>query len=396
YLWFFDWPDHPGQFSTSFSPSHTYPDTGLYTVALIVNPGTPCADTALQQIHLTQSFVDAGMDVVFPDCDDNGLLIQGLDFSSDTIYGVMSWFWTLNLPNGSLKSSSQQNPVFDVNLPGNYQLRLIAKSFNGCRDTLIFPFTAPLPPLNLLPDEVAICLGDSVELYPQNSPLYQYAWSPAASLSDSTAASPFASPAISTTYSVTVSGNGPCVRTDSITVDVVEAGALEALANPDTIYQGHSSQLTASLPFNANFSWFPPNTLSNSSIATPEASPYETTTYTVTASLPGSCELTDSVRVVVIIPICEEPYVFFPTGFSPNNDGFNDALKPESRFIETLYWVIYNRWGEKVFETTDPEQAWDGTYKGQPLPAETFGYYIRVSCIGGEQWEKKGNVTLLR
>lgn len=396
YLWYFDWPDDPDHFSTSFNPTYTYPDTGTYTVALIVNPGTPCSDTALHQITLTNSYINADMDVLFPDCNDNNLVILALDFSSDTVYDVMSWFWTLTLPNGALKSSTQPNPQFNVNLPGDYQLRLIAKSFNGCRDTLVYPFTAPLPPLNLLSAEVAICLGDSVALFPQNNPLYQYAWSPAATLSDSTAASPFASPDISTTYTVTVSGNGPCVRTDSITVDVVETGALLATADPDTIYQGHSSQLSADLPFQANFSWTPATSLNNDEIANPVASPYQTTTYVVTASLPGSCDLVDSVRVVVIIPICEEPYVFFPTGFSPNGDGYNDALKPESRFFESLYWVVYNRWGEKIFETTDPEQAWDGTYKGQPLPAETFGFYIRAVCIGGAEWVKKGNVSLLR
>ncbi|MBL7803886.1 MAG: gliding motility-associated C-terminal domain-containing protein [Saprospiraceae bacterium] len=396
YRWYFDWPNDPDNFSASFASTHVYPDTGWYTVALIVNPGTPCADTAVQQIHLTNSYIDAAAQTAFPDCDQNGLLIQGLDFTADTVFGVMSWFWTLRLPNGNQLSSSQQNPVFDVNLPGDYQLRLIAKSNNGCRDTAVFTFNAPIPPLNLLAQEWAICQGDTIALFPQADTLYDYIWTPGLTLVDSTIANPLAFPTASTLYTVTASGNGPCVRMGDVWVEVIDPGALVATASPDTIYQGQSSQLNAILPAPAQFNWSPDYGLNETDTSNPVATPFQTTTYTVDAVLSGGCVLGDSVRVVVLIPICEEPFLFFPTGFSPNGDGANDALKPEGRFIESVYWVIYNRWGEKIFETTSPEEAWDGTYKGQPLPPETFGYYIRVNCIGGAIWEKKGNVSLLR
>lgn len=396
YLWYFNWPDDPGNFSTDFAPTHTFPDTGLYTVALIVNPGDACGDTTVQTIHLTRSQIDAALDVVFPDCDDNGLLVQGLDLSADTVYGVQSWQWQLTQPNAVQLSSSQQNPVFTVNLPGIYTLRLIALSQNGCRDTVVLPFIAPIPPLNLLADERTICLGDTIALNPQADTLYDYFWSPDLALSDPTAASPLAFPTETITYTVIASGNGPCERTAETTVVVVDPGAIDAAAMPDTIYRGQTSQLSVSLPADADFAWTPPDDLSDPAASDPLATPLQTTDYTVTALLSGGCTLRDTVRVVVLIPYCEEPYVFFPTGFSPNDDGQNDALRPEGRFIEEVYWVIYNRWGEKIFEATSPDQAWDGTYKGQPLPAETFGYYLRVRCIGGGELVLKGNVTLIK
>ena len=58
--------------------------------------------------------------------------------------------------------------------------------------------------------------------------------------------------------------------------------------------------------------------------------------------------------------------------------------------------MIYNRWGEKVFETNDINGTWDGFYKGKPQPAETYGYYYRIRCLNEQVKEKKGNVTLLR
>lgn len=71
-------------------------------------------------------------------------------------------------------------------------------------------------------------------------------------------------------------------------------------------------------------------------------------------------------------------------------------LQLEGNFIETAYWTIYNRWGQQVFEADSADDAWDGTFRGQPLPAETYGYYLRVQCVDGQTTVKKGNVTLLR
>ena len=88
--------------------------------------------------------------------------------------------------------------------------------------------------------------------------------------------------------------------------------------------------------------------------------------------------------------------MFFPTAFSPNGDGENDILKMEGRLAEEVYWVVYNRWGERMYEAFNIDDAWDGTYKGVEQPAETYGYYYRIRCAGNEVREKKGNVTLIR
>ena len=98
----------------------------------------------------------------------------------------------------------------------------------------------------------------------------------------------------------------------------------------------------------------------------------------------------------MVTPECTEPFVFFPNAFSPNGDGENETLKLYGSPIEEAYWVIYNRWGEKVFEAFTPEAEWDGTYKGKALSPDVFGFYVRLRCIGGEEYFKKGNLTLLR
>jgi gliding motility-associated-like protein len=93
---------------------------------------------------------------------------------------------------------------------------------------------------------------------------------------------------------------------------------------------------------------------------------------------------------------CEDPYIFVPTGFSPNGDGSNDVLYVRGNFIEVLYFTIYNRWGEEVFSTTDQTKGWDGEYKGMLADPSVFVFYLEAKCADGQEYFKKGNITLMR
>ncbi|NJL75224.1 MAG: gliding motility-associated C-terminal domain-containing protein [Saprospiraceae bacterium] len=74
-----------------------------------------------------------------------------------------------------------------------------------------------------------------------------------------------------------------------------------------------------------------------------------------------------SVEVVVNSGVCNEPYIFVPLAFTPNNDGTNDILYVRGNPIEEVYFAVYNRWGQRVFETTDKNIGWDGTFQGRKL-----------------------------
>lgn len=89
--------------------------------------------------------------------------------------------------------------------------------------------------------------------------------------------------------------------------------------------------------------------------------------------------------------------VYVPTGFSPNNDGNNDFLQTYiGGNVEEFLFVIYNRWGEKIFETDDRLSLWDGTYKGVELSTSVFVYKINIQYLDGTTEVKGGNVTLVR
>jgi gliding motility-associated-like protein len=69
--------------------------------------------------------------------------------------------------------------------------------------------------------------------------------------------------------------------------------------------------------------------------------------------------------------------LFIPTAFTPNDDGSNDVFRINSGSIQTANIQIYNRWGEKVFETDDARSGWDGTYKGLLCQTDYFVYLIK-------------------
>lgn len=166
------------------------------------------------------------------------------------------------------------------------------------------------------------------------------------------------------------------------------------------ILLGDETPLTATATQNVNaYTWFPANDLSCSDCPNPIASPEKTTWYTVTVNQGSGCSAIDSVLVEVIANL----NLYLPNAFSPNNDGNNDILKlyGNTDRIFTLNFIIFNRWGEKVFEATDIEAAvngWDGTYMGKLLDPGVFAYQLAVTYKRGikNPIKQKGSITLIR
>ena len=91
------------------------------------------------------------------------------------------------------------------------------------------------------------------------------------------------------------------------------------------------------------------------------------------------------------------PYVFVPTGFTPNNDGLNDQVRPIAVGIQKInYFSIYNRWGQLVFTTTTNGQGWDGKIGGREQNTGVFVWMVSAIDYLGRPFFQKGTVTLIR
>lgn len=191
-----------------------------------------------------------------------------------------------------------------------------------------------------------------------------------------------------------------CTGMDSTTVYYydIEPTIGQILASEDTILYGSGefSQLDVDFVAGYTYQWTPETGLDDPTIHNPVATPEETTTYTVLVTDEGGCQTYREITIVVLNPDCEEPNIFLPNAFTPNGDGENDFLYVRSNIIETVELAIYNRWGQKVFETTDKNIGWNGTYKNELLTPDVYGYYLKATCFNGQAFFKKGNITLLR
>ena len=398
YIWQFNDPGNPGASSTSSTPTYTFSDTGTYTVTLIAEPNDVCADTFDLTMTMLYPSLFSELDLNVVNCD-MPFSIDMIDMSYDTISTIVNWEWTVN---GVFYSNQQNPPVFSNNDSTVNELivGLTVTAENECVETteeIIFTGIQVD-----VPDFINTCeVSDTFTIQTENlqpTDMLTYQWSPSSAIiSGGQSGMPLVDLTVTDIFYVTITNQDNCELIDSVLID--NSGAAPPLgvsANPDTIYIGESSQLSGTLDMGYSYEWSPSNTLSSTTIYNPIATPEITTDYTLTITDQFGCVNNALITVVVLNPVCEEPFVFMPNAFSPNGDGENDILKVEGRTIDELYLAIYNRWGELVFETTDPDNGWDGQYKGELSEPDVYGFYLKVRCANQQEYFKKGNITLLR
>jgi gliding motility-associated-like protein len=91
-----------------------------------------------------------------------------------------------------------------------------------------------------------------------------------------------------------------------------------------------------------------------------------------------------------------EPAIDVPNAFLPLNGGINGTVYARGFGIATLHFTIWNRWGQKVFETTDRKTGWDGTWQGKLQPMDVYAYTLEATFVDGRKASKKGDITLIR
>jgi gliding motility-associated-like protein len=136
----------------------------------------------------------------------------------------------------------------------------------------------------------------------------------------------------------------------------------------------------------------PKKALSCTDCADPKASPLETTTYIVTMVDEDGCY--DTARTKVLVD--NSKILFIPNAFTPGNDEINDRFRVNVKGVKEFEMKIFNRWGEKVFESHNKTNGWDGTYKGERCRPGVFVYIVRVTYLDGKTKERSGSVTLIR
>jgi gliding motility-associated-like protein len=98
----------------------------------------------------------------------------------------------------------------------------------------------------------------------------------------------------------------------------------------------------------------------------------------------------------ITLGVTQHIQAFIPNAFTPNGDGNNNYFQVYGVGIKFVTMKIFNRWGEKVYESENMMQGWDGTFKGQPQDMGVFVYEAQITYLSNLTEFRKGSVTLIR
>ncbi len=199
------------------------------------------------------------------------------------------------------------------------------------------------------------------------------------------------------TYEVIVSDLNGCVGSSQpIVAELYEPPVVTAVPDTLIIDEGSLAQLlvTTTAGGSVNYTWSPAGTLTCTNCPSPLAFPQNETVYYVFGEQNGCVGEPDSMLVLI-----NQISLVLPNAFTPNGDGINDVFRVTNPSLYPLFeMIVFNRWGQMVFQSDDIMIGWDGSFQGREQEVGTYIWLIRYrkGREDGEEVLLRGNVTLIR
>lgn len=391
-----DWDFGNGMTSTDQNPTNIcFATAGTYTITLTITDDNG-TDTETKVDYIVVTACSAPV-ADFNVSNTNPCIGDAIDFTDNSVgTNVSSWSWDFG-GGATPNTSNVQNPTGIVfNTPGSYTITLTITDDNGTDQTTqsitVIDCQTPVADFTF---DTNICLGDCIDFTDAstgNPTTYAWDFGGGATPNTSTAANP-SSICFNTignyTISLTVTNAS---GTDVITYNLAVNDVPTIVAAGDTVIDVGGTAVLEATSSAGDLIWSPSNSLDCDDCTIVNASPETNTNYIVTIVDANGC--TDQDTVSVIVNLIEG--IGVPSAFSPDGVGMNDLLYVKGFGISSMEFKVYNRYGQKVFETTDQSIGWDGTVNGKPENQGVFVYVLKYSLINNQEGTLKGNVTLVR
>jgi gliding motility-associated-like protein len=274
-------------FSSLANPSHTYTDTGVYTVKLKVSIGGLCADSTTLQVKVYPGFFP-DFEPVAPYC--KGVPVTFVDKTTTNYGQPTGWRWDFGNPNATDDTSLLRNPSYTYNTAGTYTVRLNVGNTFGCAGFIQKDIIIPdKPPIAAFPKDTSYCALDTIQLRVTGAG--SFSWTPAINILNANTATPLVYPTTPATYYVTLNANG-CTNTDSVKVNPVNNVTNSITASATSICEGDTITLTGNSNYATNISWqWSPAIFTNlSAERQTKAFPVSNTTYTLITTCGKNCK----------------------------------------------------------------------------------------------------------
>jgi len=380
--------------------SIVFPEFGQYIGNMVVNKGLMCSDTAPMIIDVFPR-IEAEFTSLYDTC-----VVGPIEFTDGSATGGMNiteWNWSFDMDG----ASTEMNPTFQFPTPGPKEVKLFVRDNNTCQDSVtkvIQYYPAPnavtvepttflgCTPLNVFLDNLSFPIDES----------YDVTWD----FGDGNS-----SKEISPSHIYEEPGNY------RVTVDIVSplnCGISRDFGDYIRVLQSPVADFTCD-PMVANIFNKTINFMDrsvnaggwqwdfggagSSFIQEPTFTFPDTGVYEVVLTVfhpDNNCPDTLS-KIIDVIPTVD---FFFPNAFTPNNDSSNDEFLGLGYYggVVDFELLVFNRWGEMVFETTDPREGWNGRAfnNGDTAPQGVYVYKAKYRDPRGKDFSTDGHITLLR
>lgn len=380
----------------------TFPDTGTYHGMLLINQFSGgCSDTAYINVRIFPE-VNASFAYDYDTCVAGPVVFTDQSTGEG---GVSQWQWNFGIPGAS---SNQQNPTFLYPIPGNHPVTLTAIDLNQCSDdtTAIIEWF-PVPPLIIIrPSSYLGCVPADIFFDNLSTPIdesYHIVWYFGDGDSTQNVISPthlYDEPGI---YDVKVEITSPIgcytedlfpnlIRVEPSPTAAFTCDPMDGLTNFNSTVQFTDQSVGAehwNWQLGANYTTLEQN---------PTYTFPDTGAVKVRLIVTHEAGCKDSTSKVLDI----RPVVtwYMPNAFTPNGDGKNDDFFGKGFLYGATNFrmTIWNRWGEMVFETNDPNEKWNGEKRngGGMSPEGVYVYTVTFTGPRGEPHEYKGFATVVR
>ncbi|HNU21807.1 MAG TPA: PKD domain-containing protein [Bacteroidales bacterium] len=409
WLWLFGDEKYEEYYSWKPFTSHIYTEAGTYQIKLIVDGivnGKPVQDSSMKIIKIQTAplaqFIAQNLCL--------GDTVYFTDQSYTLADTINQWKWWF----GDGKTSIEQNPSHLYLYDSAFDVQLAVSTIFGCSDTSIQAIhLKPKPNIALYPDGGLFCgeihpiqFRDTIGNYSN----YIWVWGDGDTLITTTPSATHVYDEGNYQMMVIVRNSYQCQIIQQAEVEINPSPVAKASADKyeapisqsQFIFYDESESTTIPI---IQWKWYMNDTLliGNSQVLPfnfidpeQELPLINTGTYKITLWVMNTENCSDSTSFFVKL---KDEFLFnVPTAFTPNNDNLNNTFKPFVNFIRqnNFSFRIFNRSGMMIFETHDPNAAWDGTYNGEVCPADVYVWIVEYEKGDGHREMKKGTIVLVR
>ena len=334
----------------------------------------------------------------------NPLALENRQLTNPICSNDQSGSIELSISGGTLpyrynwSTGDQSKDLLNTN-GGDYQVTI--SDANNCSITENLTLSSPSAVTGSIETDSIICFGDRngrIDINPSGGlPPYKYSLDGSSYKSSNTFIGLTAGNY--TTYVKDING---CIwETSNVKIDQASEFSVEIASDVSSIILGDSTIIAAHYTNNkgtVQLDWGPNIDCLQENCERIVVKPQSSTKFEVYAVDEAGCEA----EADFFLRTTNPKKVLVPSGFSPNNDGFNDILLIHGQSnITVLYFHIYDRWGEEIytarnFNVNDSNIGWDGTFRGQVLNGGVYTWVMEVAYLDGQKEIFKGNTTLIK